>query len=132
MRQAVGWAWLAISARWSVVKGTAGSESRVEMTVKPAVASRARRRVAKARVRSFSRRLLGRCGSGVGASVGGVEEDDGAVGVAGVAGLGRVGCACGCDVCLRLRLLVGLADWGCVWAGMEAGDRAHCKSSCGF
>ena len=41
-------------------EGTVGSASRVETTVKPAVVRRARRRAAKARVMSFSRRLLGR------------------------------------------------------------------------
>ena len=60
MRQAVGWAWLAISARWSVVKVTVGSDSWVEMTEKPLVVRRERRRVPKARVRSFSGRLSGR------------------------------------------------------------------------
>src|SRR5271168_104679 len=43
MRQAAGWAWLAISARWSVVKRGTGSLSRVEMTVKPLAVRTARR-----------------------------------------------------------------------------------------
>src|SRR5438128_11622825 len=66
MRQAVGWAWLPISARWSVVKGTAGSISWVDMTAKPLLERRARRRAAKARATSFSRRLLGRWAPGSG------------------------------------------------------------------
>src|ERR1700678_623486 len=58
MRHAVGRAWLAISARWSVVKRTVGSLSRVAMTVKPLAEREERRLVAKDRVISFSKSWL--------------------------------------------------------------------------
>src|ERR1700677_4637945 len=58
MRQAVGRGWWASSARWSVVKRTVGSLSRVAMTVKPLVEREERRVAAKDRLISFSKSWL--------------------------------------------------------------------------
>ena len=46
------------------------------MTVKPAAARAVRRRAAKARVSVFLEDVVGEVGSGVGAAVGGVEDED--------------------------------------------------------
>ena len=80
MRQTAGWSWLAISARWSVVKAAAGSEVRVEMTAKLAGGEQGAEAVVEGEGDVFFEEVVGEVGSGVGASVGGVEEDEGAGG----------------------------------------------------
>ena len=77
-RQAAGRAWLAAPARWSGGRAAAGSASRVVTTAKSGGGERGFEASGEGEGDVFFEEIVGEVGSGVGASVGGVEEDEGA------------------------------------------------------